>query len=116
MVATVATDVLAQIAARYRFRGEGVPEAVTEAGTQVAALLLEAGDQIVAYFGPEPTLVLEFFISLDEDDEPGKLYGLIQTKLDPDQAVPIMDRWLRQWWVKELQRGEGRLNFDIEYV
>ncbi len=116
MVSTVATDVIEQIADRYRFRGNGVPDALRDAGPEVAALLLEAADQIAASFGPEPTLVLEFFIFLDEDDEPGKLYGLIQTTLDPDQAEPIMDRWLRDWWIPAWPKAQGRLNFGVEYV
>lgn len=116
MASTVATDVIEQIAERYRFRGDGVPEALNEAGPEVAALLLEAADQIAAYFGPEPPLILEFFIYLDEDDEPGKLYALIQTTREPAQAEPLMDRWLREWWLGEWRRARGRLNFGLEYV
>ncbi len=116
MGSTVAPDVIDRIAARDRFRGDGVADALAGAGPEVAALLLEAADRIADSFGTEPQLVLELLVFLDDDDEPGKLYGLIQTTLEPAEAEPIMDRWLRDWWLEEWRRARCRLNFGLEYV
>ncbi len=116
MVSTIATDVIERIAARYDFRGDGVPDAVTDAGPEVAALLLEAADQIAAYFGQQTTVVLEFFSDPDDEDDPGELFALIQTTLPLEQARPLMAQFRDEWWLLAISRARGSLNIGQEYV
>lgn len=116
MVSTVGTDVIERIAAQYDFRGEGVVEALTDAGPDVATLLLEAADRIAAFFGTEARLVLEFFIDPNDMDDPGELFALIQTPLELEQARPLIARFRDDWWLLALPRARGLLNIGLEYV
>lgn len=116
MVSTVATDVIEQIAERYRFRGDGVADALNEAGPEVAALLLEAADQIAAFFGQGTNVVLELFTDPDDEDDPGTLFALVQTPLTSAQARPVMERFWYGWWLPVARRAHGWLNVDLEFV
>ncbi len=97
-------------------RGEGVAEAVNEVGPEVAALLLEAADQIAASFGPEPTLVLEYFLGPEDEDDPGEQFAFIQTPLKSVQARPLMERFWYGWWHPASLHVIGNLNIGLEIV
>ena len=116
MVSTVATDVMEQIAHHYRFRGDGVPEAVSNAGPEVAALLLEAADRIAASFGSGTNAVLEVFTDPEDEDDPGTLFVLVPTRLTSDQARPVMERFWYGWWLSAARGAHGHLNVDLEFV
>lgn len=116
MVSTVAPHVVEQIAERYQFRGSDVAEAVAAAGPAVAVLLLEAADQIASYFGPETNVVLEFITDPDDEDDPGTLFALIQTRLKWAAARPVMERFWYGWWLPVARRANGWLNFGLEFV
>ena len=93
MATTVTPGFVAQVAERYPFRGSDVGDAVAAAGPEVAALLLEAADQIAAYFGEGTNVVLQLFTDPEDEDEPGEIFAFIQTPLKFAQARAGMQRF-----------------------
>lgn len=88
---------------------------------QVIPVLLEAARGIPRYFtpptvGPRPALVLEVVFDPEDEDDPGELFALIETRLKPEIALPLLDRFDDEWWLPISRDVGGLLNFAIEYV
>ncbi|MBD0324009.1 MAG: hypothetical protein ICV72_11580 [Aldersonia sp.] len=79
-------------------------------------MLLEAADQIAAYFGSGTIAVLEIFTDPEDEDDPGTLFVLVRTRLTSDQARPVMERFWSGWWLPATQGAHGHLNVDLEFV
>ena len=78
-------------------------------------LLQEAYTAIEQSFGPGPQIELEI---VADPEVPGlvEMFGYIITGLTPDEAGERLQQFDRKWFLKQLPRVKGLLNFDMEFV
>ncbi|MEW6232328.1 MAG: hypothetical protein AB1566_08450 [Chloroflexota bacterium] len=77
-------------------------------------LLVEAHSRIEDYFGPQPQVVLEV-VSDPEVHGLVKMFGYIVTTLMPEEAGQRLRLFDREWFLLQVHRAEGLLNFDVEF-
>jgi len=80
----------------------------------LAPLLMEARGKIAQYFGPFPEVVLEVVTDLEAQGLV-KMFGYIVTSLSPEEAGKRLRRFDREWFLSQLPRIGGLLNFDVEF-
>lgn len=98
----------------YTFRS---PEEVTwfvQAHPFLLPLLLEAHSKIAQYFGPSPEVILEV-VSDPEVQGLVELFGYIVTPLTPEEAGKRLQQFDREWFLLQVHRAKGLLNFDVEF-
>ncbi len=78
-------------------------------------LLKEIPNKIYQYFGSSQKLALEV---LHEPDFPqsSELWILVLTELSAKEARSIMNKFDKDWWLKNLYKADCKLNVGIEYV
>jgi hypothetical protein len=77
-------------------------------------LLVEAHDRIGDYFGPQPQVVLEV-VTDPEVDGLVEMFGYIVTPLTPEEAGKRLRQFDREWFLLQVPRAKGLLNFDVEF-
>lgn len=79
------------------------------------SLLEEIPSKIYQYFGNSQKLALQVIYESDfpEDSE---LWILVLTELPAKEARSIMNRFDKDWWLKNLHKAGCKLNVGIEYV
>lgn len=98
----------------YAFRR---PEEVSwflQAHPFLVPLLLEAHGKIAEYFGPSPEVVLEVVTDLEVHGMV-EMLGYIVVPLTPEEAGERLQQFDRQWFLLEVHRANGLLNFDVEF-
>jgi len=78
-------------------------------------LLLEAYSEIKSYFGLYPQVFLEV-VSDPEVQGLVELFGYIVTRLTPEEAGKRLQGFDRTWFLNQLPRVKGLLNFDVEFL
>lgn len=78
-------------------------------------LLLEAPAQIERYFGSSSLLTLELATD-PEDPDSTELFVNIGVSLPVDDAIARLDRFDEGWFLAQLERTDGRLNFNLEFI
>jgi hypothetical protein len=76
-------------------------------------LLLEAHGKIVQYF--EPSRVVLEVVSDPEVQRLVKMFGYIVTTLTPEEAGEKLRQFDRGWFLLQVPRTGGLLNFDVEF-
>lgn len=78
-------------------------------------LLEEAYIEIQKHFGPNPEVRLEV---VADHEVPGlvEMFGYIVTGLTPEEAGERLQQFDRDWFLKQLPRVKGLLNFDVEFI
>lgn len=78
-------------------------------------LLQEAYTAIEQSFGPNPEVLLEV---VADPEVPGRvqMFGYIVSGLPPEEAGERLRQFDRDWFLKQLPRIKGLLNFDVEFV
>jgi hypothetical protein len=82
---------------------------------QLVDILLEAYVYLQRHFGPDPQVVLEV-VSDPEVEDWDELFAYILTSLPADQTLAQLDRFDQEWFLDQLDRTQGLLNFDVEFV
>ena len=82
--------------------------------TFLAQLLLELPEKIPVCF-PDSQLSLEIWNDPEIEDN-AKLLALIRTKLDPEEALDVMESFDREWWIENRPRTQGELVIDVEFA
>ncbi len=77
-------------------------------------LLIEAHGKIAECFGPSPEIVLEV-ITDPEVYGLVEMFGYIMTLLTPEEAGKRLQQFDREWFLLQLPRTKGLLNFDVEF-
>ncbi|PKO20971.1 MAG: hypothetical protein CVU38_17310 [Chloroflexi bacterium HGW-Chloroflexi-1] len=81
-------------------------------------VLLEARPYIEKIFGPTTQVVLE--VTFDPDSESHRdsveLFGNIQTSLSVEEALERLNQFDSEWFLAQLARAGGRLNFNLAFV
>lgn len=78
-------------------------------------LLQEAYAAIEQSFGPKPEVFLEL-VADTEVQGLRELFGYIVSRLTPEEAGKRLQQFDRDWFLKQLPRAKGLLNFDVEFV
>ena len=77
-------------------------------------LLVEAHGKITHYFGGTSKVVLEV-ITDPEVRGLVEMFGYIVTPLTPEEAGNRLQHFDRGWFLSQLPRAKGLLNFDVEF-
>jgi hypothetical protein len=86
-----------------------------KARPDIASALLASRPMIEDVFGAETKVALELVHDLEAESDPGSLFTLIQTGLEPSRARPLMAKFRNRWWASApASIGEG-LTFGLAY-
>ena len=81
-------------------------------------VLLEARPYIERIFGPTTQVVLE--VTFDPDSESPRdseeLFGNIEVSLPVEEALERLNQFDSEWFLAQLARAGGRLNFNLDFV
>jgi hypothetical protein len=80
----------------------------------LADLLIEAYDQLAQIFGPVPQIMLS--IDGDPSRENSELFGSILTPLDVSEGLNGLDKFDQSWFLDQIGRTEGKLNFNVTFL
>ena len=81
----------------------------------LVALLVEAYPRLRAAFGARAELSLE----LQEDTESVgqfELFGVARVAMPVEQGIAALDSFDSGWWFDASRKGQGKLNFTVEYL
>ena len=106
---------LGEVGTRYALRRPEEVTAFLRAYPHLVPLLIEAAEVVPRYFEPDAPLVLEVVTDPEEDGLPPELFALVQTALDPDEALARIDRLDDDWWLDVSPDGPGTLVVSLEY-
>lgn len=83
-----------------------------------ANVMIEAQPHIERIFGPDTRVVLE--VTFDPDSEnlraSEELFGNIQTSRPVEEALDQLSKFDDEWFLAQLTRASGRLNFNLEFA
>ena len=112
---TTAIDpVLRSLEQLYTFRRSEEVSAFLRSNLFLAPLLMEAHDKITHYFGSSQEVVLEV-VTDPEAIRLVKMFGYILTNLEPQEAGKRLQQFDREWFLSQISRAKGLLNFDVEF-
>ena len=107
--------VLDQLGDRYAVRRPEEVTAFLRAYPHLGPLRIEAAEVVPRYFEPDAPLVLEVVTDPEADGLPPELFALVQTTLNPDEALARLDRLDDDWWLDVSPDGPGTLVVSLEY-
>lgn len=105
------TDELRQV---YSFRDATAVVLFLRVRPNLVDVLLEAQSQLECHFGANPQVVLE--IVSDPEGERDELFAYVRTCASVDDSLARLDRFDEEWFLDQIDRVNGQLNFDLEYV
>ena len=83
-----------------------------------ADVLIEAPPHVERIFGSNTRVALE--VTFDPDSESPRdsveLFGNIQTSLPVEAALERLSRFDDEWFLAQLTRAGGRLNFNLDFI
>ena len=81
----------------------------------LAGILEESHLEIQRYFGPNPGVSLQ--VNSDPELQGAvEMFGYIATALTPEEAGHRLEQFDRNWFLQQVPRIKGLLNFDLEFV
>ncbi len=113
-VTTDLTQKVDRIVAIYTMRDILGIRTYIRAHQTLADMLIEAYDQIARFFGPVPQIVLS--IDGDPAGEDSELFGSILTPLDVPEALNNLNEFDQSWFLDQISRTEGKLNFNVTFL
>lgn len=106
---------LYQIEEIYSLRNAETVRGFLHTYPQLIEVLLEAHVYLQRYFGPDPQVTLEV-VSDPEVEAIEELFAYILASLPVDEALTRLDKLDEEWFLDQLDRTGGRLNFNLEFV
>jgi len=100
---------------RYQFREPDAVRAFLVAHPEVINLALQASSKIPELLPVDEGLALEVSREPEDVDDPGQLFAIVPTCLDPGDVRPYMDRLLDEWLVTAGRPVGLLFNVDVEY-
>jgi len=82
---------------------------------QLVEVLLDAHVYLQKYFGTEPKVTLKV-VGDPEVEGMDELFAYILTSLPVDEALARLNRLDEEWFLDQLDRVDGRFNFNLEFV
>lgn len=108
-------DDMRQLEEIYSFRNDAAVQRFLYSYPQLAKVLLEAHVYLKKHFGPEPQVTLEV-VSDPEVEGWDELFAYILTSLPVDEALARLNRLDEEWFLDQLDRVDGLLNFNLEFA
>ena len=99
----------------YTFRKHVEVSRFLERHPFLVPVLVEAYSKFGNYFGPYPRVSLEV-VRDPEVQGLVELFGYIVTRLTPEEAGERLQGFDRGWFLNQLPRVKGLLNFDVEFL
>ena len=99
----------------YSLRNAAAVRRFLRAHPQLLEVLLEAYIHLQRYFGSKPQVTLEV-VSDPEVEGLEELFAYILTDLPVDEAMARLDKLDQEWFLDQLDRVDGRLNFNLEFA
>jgi hypothetical protein len=99
----------------FEFREEEQVRAYLDAHPEVVAIIVEARRKLPHFFGEAPAMTLDV-LKDPEDPDAESLFALIQTSLEPDRALPLLDEFNERWWRAASTAIEADIHFGLDYV
>lgn len=98
----------------YIFRRPEEVSRFLESNPSLTAFLVEAHEKIQEKFGSRPEVVLEV---VRDPEVPGlvQMFAYIVTGLMPEEASNRLQRFDQEWFLREVSRAKGLVNFDLEF-
>ena len=112
---TIESQCLYRLEEIYSLRDAAAVRRFLQACPQLIELLLEAHVYLQEYFGPDPQVTLEV-VSDPEAESMDELFAYILTSLPVDEALARLDKLDEEWFLDQLDRVDGQLNFNLEFV
>jgi len=81
----------------------------------LAEVLIDAFGPLTEAFGPFPQVCLSV-VRDPEIENSAELLGSILTPLGVNEALDRLTRFDERWFLRQLQRANGRLVFNLEFV
>jgi len=106
---------LHQLEEVYSLRDAAAVSGFLHAHPQIVEILLEAEAHLQKHFGPDSQIELAV-VSDPEVEGEEQLFAYILTSLPVDEALARLDRFDEEWFLDQLDRTLGRLNFNLEFV
>ena len=98
----------------YACRMDAEAEAVLRKNPWLEPLLYEACGRLREIFGDEPLLDLERFDDPESPESAPTLFLVVRTQRAPHEADKMLDRFDETWWLDNLDRARGKLEFTIK--
>jgi len=98
----------------YTYRRSSEVAEFLKANSFLVPILVEAYNRIGDYFGLQPEVVLEV-VRDPEFHKAVEIFGYVISTLTPDEAGRRLQQFDRNWFLKQLSRTKGLLNFDVEF-
>lgn len=105
----------AQLAREYTYRDEDAVRTFLVEHPRIVPILAEARRLIPHYFGMNLNVVLDVMTD-PEESEARSLFALIQTSLEPDEALPLLDAFNDRWWRTTSATFAADVHFGLDYV
>jgi hypothetical protein len=112
---TIESQRLHQLEEAYSLRNAAAVRRFLHACPQLVEVLLEAHVYLQKYFGPDPQVTLRV-VSDPEAESTDELFAYIRTSLPVDEALARLDKLDEDWFLDQLDRVNGQLNFNLEFV
>lgn len=98
----------------YTFRRPQEVSEFLDAHPFLAPVLIEARGRIEDYFGLQTHVAIEV-VSDPEVHGLVEMFGYILTSLTPEEAGNRLEQFDREWFLLQVHRAKGLLNFDVEF-
>lgn len=111
MIETI--DQIKSLESVYTFTRPGEVSGFLQDHHYLVSLLIDAHKKIVGNFG-----MARVRLEVVHDPEVKgyiKLFGYIATSMTSDEAGRLLNKFDREWFLKQLPRTQGFLNFDLEF-
>lgn len=106
---------LQQLQELYIFREPTVIRQFLRTHSPLIEVLFEAWPHLHQHFGPDLQVALEV-VSDPEVENWDELFAYVLTPLLPDEALVRLNNFDQDWFLDQLDRVDGTLNFDVEFV
>jgi hypothetical protein len=107
---------LAWLADHCRFRDAGRVKRFLRRHAGLLELLSEAYPVLQQHFGSRPWLAAEVIGDPESEGDDDVLFVYVRTALTPEAALEALAGFDADWFLGELGRAGGRLNFSLEFV
>jgi hypothetical protein len=112
---TIESQHLHQLEEAYALRDPATVQRFLRTCPQLIEVLLEAHVYLQKHFGPDPQVTLEV-VSDPEAESMDELFAYIITSLPVDEALARLDMLDEEWFLDQLDRVNGQLNFNLEFA
>ncbi|UQA57777.1 hypothetical protein [Polyangium aurulentum] len=98
------------------YRMDAEADALLREDPALVPLLDETCQRLSELFGPDATFVLERFEDAESPEEAPRLFLVVHTGMDPDEAHETLKRFYRDFWIDASAGAVGKLEITVELI